>query len=1735
MFRRSSEVHKMPFCFRPSAHRLQSPTTSTAIAVLLLLIGSLAAAPASSQGPPEPLAKHLGGEWTDDVIPFPHVSVSMANLPDGRILSYASNERDRFPGNRPEFTYAAVWDPSDGSFLEIPHPNHDMFCASLVMLEDGSVFITGGRNQADSPWVSIYDYFNNAWVMLENMNQGRWYPTSVAMATGQVIIAGGIGGGNHPEIWTPGAGWQLLTGIDINDSIAENVGLRDGGGLWPLLQLDPRGEIFHAGAVPEMHSFDPTGLGSTTDLGPHGAGWFPDEGTSVLYDEGKLLVSGGSLSTATNASSKESMVIDINSATPVVSATGDMVHARQFHNEIMLPTGEVLVVGGNTDGVKFNDDNAVLAPEVWDPTTGTWREMNPQIEARTYHSVASLLVDGTVLSAGGGLSGNDETNHWNGEIFRPHYLYAADDSPAVRPVIDDSPGVIRIGSTFEVQATAGLAGFSLVKMSATTHTMNTDLRFLRPSSVETSPGVYEITLRSNPNVLTPGYWMLFAMAGDLGSDGVPSEGRIVQLVTTGEPRGKPLADRSGQVGDPVLLTFEAEDPDGNPVTFTAGGLPPGLVLDGDGRLHGTLEQVGIYNVGITVDDGTETSVVNFLWYVSLADAEVGTLTVSQADADTWHTVDLVDFYQEPVVVMGPPSFADAEPTTVRVRNVTTNSFEFQLDEWDYLDGAHASETLSYLVVEAGAHQRTDGGAIVAGRSGGVNTPWRSVLYPENAFSTPPVVLTQVATADEADALTVRQRNGDALGFEMQLERQQAGGQVFDDDEVHWIAIEPGVVAGLLEAANTGAIVDHNGETLSYQAGFSGPPHFLAGIETNNGGDTVALRHDNASASNVEVFLEEEQSGDSETGHGDESVAWLAIDPATSAIALSPLFNSPPGFLDPGPQFDLIDDSVSLEVQVFDDDGDVPSFSAMGLPTGLTIDPQSGTVTGTPTALGVFDVTLVVTDPAGGQGEASFPWTISESLVLTPFATPPAETDATIVYTAPTNLAGPQEFVWDFGDGSGVTPASSDPMTSHSFAAPGRYIVTLWATDVQTGSADMLQFVQMIHAPLAPQRPTASSQIAYESAAGGGVDRVWAVNPDNDSVTYVDATLDVKLGEIAVAANPRSVAIAGDGRIWVVCKEAAQIDVIDPAQLEVVAQIPLPRGSRPHGLAFDPSGANAFVVLEAIGEVWRLDGVSAALQASRAVGPRVRHVAVDPDGATLLVSRFVTPPLPGEATGVVETEIDGQAVGGEVLKLDATTLDLEATIVIHHGEDVITEFSAPGIPNYLGAAAISPDRSQAWVPAKQDNIKGGLARSGLALAHDSTVRAITSRIDLATSTEDEAARIDHDDASVASASLFGSFGAYLFTALEGNREIAVSDAHSKFQLGRFPAGRAVQALALSPDGRTLYAHNFMDRTISVHDLADLIDFDDVDVPTRATIALVETEALAPDVLLGKQHFYDAQDERLAKQGYMACAACHNAAGGDGRVWDFTQFGEGLRNTTDLQGRGVGHGRVHWTSNFDEVQDFEGQIRGFALGLGLMDDADFEFEDRSEPFGLPKAGLSTDLDALAAYVASLVQAGDSPHRAADGSFTPEAIAGRDVFAASTCAACHLGAAFSNSESGTRSSIGSHQPLSGADGGFDTPTLRGLWWNAPYLHDGSAATLEDAILAHTDVIIDPLGDLERAQLVAYLEQVDDAEPVAPEYLPEPAFGSGALLATFLLGRLGRREPHSRGRGDEVEARRI
>ena len=158
------------------------------------------------------------GQW-GPVLDWPHIPVSAAHLPDGRILTWASNQEEGFPGGQPEFTYAAAWNPLNDEFKLVPHNNHDMFCAHQAMLEDGRVLVMGGRNTVKL--VSTYDYTTDTWVEEEPMADSRWYPTSVAMPDGEVMIAIGSGGSNNPEMWNELSGWRKLTGVDLNPAIFE--------------------------------------------------------------------------------------------------------------------------------------------------------------------------------------------------------------------------------------------------------------------------------------------------------------------------------------------------------------------------------------------------------------------------------------------------------------------------------------------------------------------------------------------------------------------------------------------------------------------------------------------------------------------------------------------------------------------------------------------------------------------------------------------------------------------------------------------------------------------------------------------------------------------------------------------------------------------------------------------------------------------------------------------------------------------------------------------------------------------------------------------------------------------------------------------------------------------------------------------------------------------------------------------------------------------------------------------------------------------------------------------------------------------------------------------------------------------------------------------------------------------------------------------------------------------------
>jgi cytochrome c peroxidase len=668
---------------------------------------------------------------------------------------------------------------------------------------------------------------------------------------------------------------------------------------------------------------------------------------------------------------------------------------------------------------------------------------------------------------------------------------------------------------------------------------------------------------------------------------------------------------------------------------------------------------------------------------------------------------------------------------------------------------------------------------------------------------------------------------------------------------------------------------------------------------------------------------------------------------------------------------------------------------------------------------------------------------------------PVAPGGTAVFSASASDADndPLQYRFDFGDG-----ASGDWQTSnssaHQYLAEGHYTALVQVRD-DAGSVATRSIGVTVVNPETGQQGVASGPQALDAAG-----RLWVVNPDNDTVTRFDGDTRSRLDEIRTCADPRSIAIDNQQRAWISCYDADQLLVLN-ADGRRAAVLDMGYGSAPFAVAFNAPQNHMLVSLYGSGEVALVSTQNLQTLDRLAVGPTPRAIALSQDGARALVTRFISPDQRGEVYD---------------LGLAGSVITPAGVITLRQQWGVDDRADGRGVPNYLSAIAIAPDGRHAWVSAKKDNLTRGSYFSGINLDQDNTVRATLMKIDLASSAEVFAARSDLDNSEQPSALAFSTYGDYLFITLQGNNSLLVMDT-LKIEAG-FTGASSVVARAgtgLAPQGvlydaprQALWVQNFMDRSVTVIDTSGFEAGNGPSFP-RQTLDKVGRETLSADELLGKQVFYNASDPRMSGEGYMSCASCHIDGGHDGRSYDFTDRGEGVRNTTSLRGRaGMGHGLVHWSANFDEIQDFEHDIRGAFGGTGFLSDS--QFASASSPLGPPKAGMSAELDALAAYLSSLQRQSipRSPERQANGALTSAAQAGAQVFASNGCASCHGGIdATANTGPGLNlQDMGTHGSDSGGRlgeplDGIDIPTLNGIWYTAPYLHNGAAAELEDVFL--------------------------------------------------------------------------
>jgi galactose oxidase len=502
----------------------------------------------------------VAGQW-GPVFDLANVAIHAHLLPTGKVLYWG---RRSVPGGpsfaslNEHFCSTFLWDPATGKSeptAQVPRLENgegvNLFCSGHSFLPDGRLLVVGGH-LFDSEGVDqacIYDPVADTWTALPRMNNGRWYPSALTLPDGGVLaISGSFAQGRpqpppdnpvpppagtkfppnpNPQIWR-GNAWAPTDNF---------IGLQ----LFPRLHVEPKqGRVFMAGPGGETFFLDTTGAGTWTS-GPVRDGACRDYAPSVMYASGKVLFAGGGLDKDTQLPTNLAETIDLNAPDPQWKPTAPMHFRRRQHNATVLPDGSVLVTGG-TQGVVGNPgwlafDNVraggpVHQAELWDTAAGTWTLMAEESVDRCYHSVALLLPDGRVLSAGGGEyapNNPDAPNqpnpagdsHKDAQLFSPPYLFKGP-----RPTIAAAPTEITYAKSFEITVGAGdsIAKVSWIRLSSVTHSCNQNqlLNFL---GFRQEASKVIIQAPASPNVAPPGHYMLFV----LNEQGVPSVGHIARI------------------------------------------------------------------------------------------------------------------------------------------------------------------------------------------------------------------------------------------------------------------------------------------------------------------------------------------------------------------------------------------------------------------------------------------------------------------------------------------------------------------------------------------------------------------------------------------------------------------------------------------------------------------------------------------------------------------------------------------------------------------------------------------------------------------------------------------------------------------------------------------------------------------------------------------------------------------------------------------------------------------------------------------------------------------------------------------------------------------------------------------------------------------------------------------------------------------------------------------------------
>ena len=587
-------------------------------------------------------------------------------------------------------------------------------------------------------------------------------------------------------------------------------------------------------------------------------------------------------------------------------------------------------------------------------------------------------------------------------------------------------------------------------------------------------------------------------------------------------------------------------------------------------------------------------------------------------------------------------------------------------------------------------------------------------------------------------------------------------------------------------------------------------------------------------------------------------------------------------------------------------------------------------------------------------------------------------------------------------------------------------------------------------------PISSTPIVLNNA-----DRfLWAVNPDNDSVSVIDVGGDAntKTREIPVGDEPQSVAFNSDkSKVYVANAISGTVSVISTTSFTVIKTIKV--GTEPFALAFTPNGTKLYVANSSSNDVSVINPVrDRVVKTIPNVGVQPRAIAITNDGdfedndEKVYVSNFLAQYRFGEVR-------PGDDLGkvGQVYVIRTSTDAVFTTTLLEPLADTgfksngsALPFVAPGpagtfavttgaFPNILAGLAIKGTRL--YVPATGSSPNGpfrfNVNAQGLVAIVDTandadTRQTVNLNREIAPEQDEDIPDLNGNPVPRKRFVTNPYHIAFLRNANSGYLISAASDVAFKFDLNAagvptlakkngkvvpIIAGKNPRAMVLNSTDTRGYIWNYVSRDVTVVDLTTDTAIDAI-VSAEQPLNAVERE-----VQRGKELFNTSigplslreggfHEGVMADRGWLSCASCHPDGLTDAVVWFFPpgpRFSTPLNATFErvALGQKGAQRALNWTANRDEVEDFELNTRGVAGGLGLIGTFNAAGVFTPDPnvvdlVPVASAGRSADRDAITTYVRHGIRSPISPIADNDAA----ALKGRQFFEQAGCVACHGG---------------------------------------------------------------------------------------------------------------------------------